>query len=764
MAADPNVAVLSGDPILNEAKKRWDRCQEWESNFRRRFIEDVQFANADSDNGYQWPSALRAARDVSQKPCLTLNIIRQHNLMISNELRKNKSSVKVVGTGNGATAESAGMFRDVIRRIEYISRAQSHYSVSRKWQIDGGIGWIRILTDYSDDDSMDQEIYVQSVLDPLSVYIDPDCLQHDCSDAKFAFVFDDMYPEELDSLYPEYKGTWAQNPMGIGPVSLDATEKVKICEYFRRVDKKDKLVSFVGVGGKRHTMRHSKLQLLKGHKEILSDPHTRTREIADTQVEWKLIIGDTIVDETVWLGKYIPLVPFKGEEIVISGRLDRKGHTRNMKDAQRMFNYNASAQVEFQALQGKTPWTGAVDAIEELEEMWASANTKNHSYLAFKHKDQDGEPIPPEALPRRIDPPNASPAYQSGMDTAFNQMMMVSGQWQNQMGMQGNERTGAAINARQKQGDTATFHFQDNYEESLQSIGRQLIDLIPKVYDTQRVIKIVADDGTEMDVEIDPGARQAYFQEVSHRGEVVRRVFNPNVGKYDVAASVGPAYGTKREETAEALTLILTQNPGLTGLVGDLLLSSLDFEAAQEAAKRLKRMVPPVALGQGPTQAEQQLQQQVQSLQAALSEALHKQAKDQLKLVGKDQMRDIDVYKAETDRMKALADQLPMDPQGLQKVIEDLVQQSLQTTLEPILSANSKGVAEQSESGEVGEGEAQPTAGPVVGSTAHPSAVPGARQAPDGEWYISDPTRKGRYLHIAPLAQLRKKSNVEQGL
>jgi hypothetical protein len=215
----------------------------------------------------------------------------------------------------------------------------------------------------------------------------------------------------------------------------------------------------------------------------------------------------------------------------------------------------------------------------------------------------------------------------------------------------------------------------------------------------------VAEDGVEKDVEIDPGARMAYFQETDHRGEVVRRIFNPQVGKYDVAANVGPEYGTKREESRDALTLILTQAPHLTGVIGDLLFKSMDFEDAQEASQRLKRMVPPQALGKGPTPTEQQQQQAIQALQASLAKSLERQGKDQLKLVGKDQMRDIDSYKAETDRMKVLA---PMAPEEFMTLVAQLVQDALDTQLAPLIEANKAGV--QQEAIEPGETAPPPPA------------------------------------------------------
>ena len=238
-----------------------------------------------------------------------------------------------------------------------------------------------------------------------------------------------------------------------------------------------------------------------------------------------------------------------------------------------------------------------------------------------------------------------------------------------------------------------------------------------------------------------PQAKQILQQQLGHTGEIVKRIFNPQVGKYDVAASVGPAYGSKREDTVDALTLILTQAPALTGIIGDLLLGAMDFDKAQEAAQRLRRMVPPQALGTGPTPQEQQLTQQVQTLTVALSKSLQRQGKDVLKLVGKDQQRDINVYKAETDRFKALADSLPMDQQGLVAVIEQLVEESLKTRLGPIIDSNANDIDETPNDSEQQEqGEESPP-------------VQGAQKAPDGEWYLTDPSRKGKYLRIEPLAR-----------
>lgn len=656
MAADPDLVTLTltGNKIVEEASRRFMRCAEWEANCRQNFLSDYKFAHGDSDNGFQWPNRIRQNRDIDARPCLTMNIVRQHNLQIVNEAKQNKSSVVFKPTGGAATKDAADLYNAMFRRVEYISNAQAAYETACEYQVAGGWGWIRLVTEYEDNKTFNQDLRIKRVWDPLSIYCDMDAQEKNKSDSRYAFAFDLVPDEQLEEAYPGMKELMTLAPLGGATTddSWNIKDHTRICEYFRKVPRKDRLLSFVNPNdGRRVQLAKSKMPK-EVYQQVLELPLTKYRDLVEWDVEWYLIVGQQIVDRAIWPGKYIPLVMVLGEETIIEGMLDRKGHTRAMKDAQRMYNYNCSSQVEFGALQSKTPWIVAVKAIEEYESMWNSANTTNHAVLPFNHVGDDGvTAIPP---PIRQEPPTASPAYESGMETAFNQMMMTSGQWQNQMGMGGNERTGEAISRRQEQGYTAVFHFQNNYGESLKFIGRQYLDLVPKLYDTPRLLKLQMDNGEDFDLQIDPTAKQALQQTLDKDQQITSRVLNPALGEYDVQADVGPAYGTRREETVRAMTLLLTQNPALTSIIGDLLLSAMDFKEAGEAAQRLKRMVPGQALGKGPTEAEQQMQQQIQALNEALSKALQELGQKKIKLAGKDELRDIEVYEAETKRFEAM--------------------------------------------------------------------------------------------------------------
>lgn len=735
---DNQVGNLSADPVVNECQKRYNWSYEWESTSRGNFINDYKFAHGDPINGYQWPNAIRKNRDVSNKPCLTMNIVRQHNLQIVNDMKQNKSAIVYKATGNGATAESANVLNSIGRYIQYHSNAQDAYTLAAEHMVDGGIGWWRVVTDYANDKTFDHEIFIRRVIDPLSIYMDPDIQEKDGSDAMWAIVFDLVPKDEFEDAYPKFKDRAGNSPLVVGGGDDFWTLKdhVRVCEYFRKVPEDSELVSFIHPeSGVRHSISGDLLHP-DIRKAIVDAPTTKIRSVQGWKVEWYLIVGSEICDKTIWPGKYIPLIRCVGEETIIDGVLDRKGHTRALEDAQRMYNMNASAQVEFALLQGKTPWLAAVQAIENYEEYWNTANIDNPSVLPYNAISEDGEAIAP---PQRIDPPTFAPAYQAGMETAFNQIMMTSGQFQNTMGQPGNERTGSAIQKRQAQGENATYHFIDNFGVAIRFTGKIILDLIPHVYDTKRIVKMQADDGADIDVEIDPTAREAFFQEMDHTNTVVRRVFNPQLGQYDVQASVGVDFGTKREETVQALTLLLTQAPGLTGIIGDQLLMAMDFPGAEEAAQRLRRMVPQQALGNGPTEQEQQMMEQIQGLQEALQKSLEKQAKQSVELKGKAELRDIEGYDSETKRMAALAKMLPTDPQGLQAIIKQLVQEALHTTLAPVMQANQA---------EIDEDSVAPQPAPI-----NEAPIPGAQKARDGHWYVLDPTRKGKYLRIAPLAE-----------
>lgn len=329
--------------ILEEARKRFRRAYDWEATARTRFLDDLKFAEGDAYNNYQWPNGIQGDR--AKRPMLTVNRVRQHNLDILNDARQSRVAVKVRPLRGGASYESAMMLDGLIRHIEYISNAESAYQLALKFAVQAGIGYIRITTDYAGDDTFDQEIYIRQIKNPLTVLLDPDINEFDGSDAKFGFIFTDMPREEFDRKYPKFKDVASDETLG-PDVSWGAGEMVRIAEYFRCVEEESKLLSFIDPQtGERVTKSIADMDEDLA-KAVIDTPGYEERLLPMVKVEHFKIIGDHLAEENEWPGRYIPLLRCVGEETVIDGVMDRKGHTRALLDSQRMFNYNCPLDLE----------------------------------------------------------------------------------------------------------------------------------------------------------------------------------------------------------------------------------------------------------------------------------------------------------------------------------------------------------------------------------------------------------------------------------
>ena len=647
------MAKEADEKIVEEAKKRFTQCQDWNADADKRFIQDLKFADADSDNMWQWEETLRNARADARKPSLTINKVRQHNLQIINDARQNKPGVNIRPVGDGASYDAAQTFEGIVRHIEYQSNAEQAYDTATMFQVKGGKGYWRVVTDYVSPESFDQEIFIRRVKNPLSCFIDPNISEADGSDANFGFIFEDFDRERFEKEHPQYKDEVGDAPLGNAGDSWNNKEMVRVAEYYRRRQKSDELVAYI------EPMTQAQVIVLKSKMDeqqkmafelVKDDPTTARRRVMNDEVEWFKIAGHSIVDRRAWPGKYIPIVRVVGEETIIEGKMDCKGHTRALKDPQRMYNYWMSEATTQVALQTKTPYIAPAEAIEGLENYWGKANLDESAVLPYNALGEAGVQIPP---PQRTPAPQMANAYIEGMRLCENQLMMASGQYQSQFGENENAKSGKAINERQRQGDNATYHFIDNLAIATGYTGKILIDLIPKIYDTERVVRILAKDGTESQIQINPNAEQAYQDQGEQEDQSVAAIFNPNVGRYEVESDVGPGYATRRQEAFNAMTQIAAQNENFMQVAGDLLWKSADFPMADELAERWERIIPPNISGKGPSPEVQQLQGQLQQAQDAI-------AKLNEQLQSKDKDINIKAYDAESRRITAMGNAGPI--------------------------------------------------------------------------------------------------------
>lgn len=725
LASQDDGPAVTDDEIIREARKRFRYGMDYTSQARKHFVDDMKFANADAYNMWQWGWDLQQAREIDRRPCMTVNMVRRHNLMIKNDAKQNKSAGKVSPVGDGATADAAQAFEGIVRHIEYISNASIAYDMATETQVDGGIGYWRLLTDYASEDTFDQEIFIEEIQDPLSVLIDPDCRKKDRSDAAWGFVFSDVPRKKFDADYPK----WADYATVTGGSGFEyelrsnwiGKDHVRVAEYYRRGEEDDELLGWVD-DGEMKTARASSLgpEMVKILKKR---PDCSVRKITKPKVEWFKIVGDVIVDrrDTVW--QNVPIYPVIGEETLIDGQYDCKGHTRSMLDPQRNLNYQWSAAIEATSLFTKTPWLIPAEAIGDNETAWANANIDNAAYLPWQSRDEQGQPVP---KPERIDPPTMPTAYVELVKMAVDNLQEASGQHDADLGKPGNEKSGIAIQQRQRMGDRATYHYVDNLAIAIRRTVKDLIYAIPKVYDTRRVLQILGEDGKQSELVIDPTAKQAYAEQKREDEQGAIAVMNPTIGRYDVKADVGPNFATRRQETLNALVQVATQSPELVHVIGDLIFRNMDVSGAEEIAERLYRLVPPQALGEGPPPQVAQLTAQNQKLTDLAQKATTETDKLRLALKGKDEMRDIDAFDAETRRMSALQKALPLDQEGLRQIVHQLVQEAMNTSLTGVVAANAPTLAVDAQNGPdfSASPSPQPLAQPVPNGQAGPQGMP----------------------------------------
>jgi hypothetical protein len=661
--------------IIEEAKRRFRKCEEWEAEARAHYKDDMKFAEGDPDNGWQWNAGYADQRQRNGSPSLTLNKVREQNLQIVNDARQNKPQIRIQPVADGASRAAAKVFEGIVRHIEYISDAQTAYDTATYHQVYGGIGYIRLHCEVPQNDttSFDQEIYIRRVADPLSVYLDPDIQRYDGSDANYAFIFENMKPDTFDEKYPKWKGKVGHDAIG-GNDDWGNKENVRVAEYFRRSLKQTDTLMEVPPGlfpemPNGGTIRRSELE--PEAAQLLDTFELRTRPIIDPKVEWFKIAGSEIIERGEWAGSYIPIARVVGEETVIDGKLDRKGHTRSSKDAQRIYDYYFSAAVEQVALQSKTPWLVPLETIENYETYWENANLDNRPYLPYNAM-KDGVALP---KPERVQPPTMAPAFLQGLEMAANALMLTSGQYQAEMGAPSNERSGVAINARQRQADNATYHYVDHLAQGVRYLGRMIVDLAPKIYDTKRVMRIVGEDGSESHVILDPNAPQAH-QEVDANDiseADVTAIFNPGVGTYQVVSDIGPAFATRRQEAFNAISQIMAHNPQFMSFAGDIMWKVSDFPYSDELEERFKQMLPPqIKDANGPPPEVQAMQAQMAQMHQAATATIQQagQTVAQLKQQLADQQREHDRKDAEL-RLKFMQMQLDQKARDFDQYVKN---------------------------------------------------------------------------------------------
>jgi len=605
MAYD-SVADSQSDGRIEEAKQFLRLCNDSDSNNRAEALDDVRFAAGD-----QWPVDVQNSRVLEARPCLTINKVDAYIRQICNQQRQQRPRIKVHGMNNDSDAKVAEIITGITRHIENQSDADQAYDHAFEYCVKMGWGYWRVTTDYVRDDSFDQEIYIKRIENPFSVYFDPNSVEPDGSDAEKCLVTTVVSKAVFKKMYPNAEDTQGFSSRGTGDTESEwvTKEDIRIAEYFYTEREKAMIIQLSdGTTGYSDEMPS---------KEALAAAGITVIDKRDTwrkKIKWCKLTAMQILEEGEWAGKFIPIVPVYGQEVRVDDKHKKFGLVRMAKDPQRMYNYWSTALTETVALAPKAKWLLAEGQDEGHENEWAMANIKAMPVLRYKQTDIEGRTAPAPTRLQPEPPPAGVMTALQGMNQDLQAVVGIFDPGQLPQGMQ----SGKSLQGQQSQADMTNFHYYDNLTRSIRHTGRIILDLIPKIYDRQRVMRIIGDDGKPEMVTIN---------EQGQDEQGVSKVLNDvTVGEYDVVMETGPGYNSKRQEAVDSMMSLLGADPTLMQTAGDLIFRNMDFPGAEVIADRLaaanpmaqiddKSPIPPqvqMQLAQS-KQMIQQLQQQIQA-------------------------------------------------------------------------------------------------------------------------------------------------------
>lgn len=566
--------------IHKEALKRFYRIENRERKQRQLAIEDMRFVNAEDG---QWTEEAIERR--ADRPRYTINRVAGAVDQAIGDQRQNRTRIKVNPVSDGADEQKANIFNGLIRNIEQQSSAENIYDSAYDEELCGGYGGWRIINEYIED-SFDQELYLKPIRSAAtSLYFDDAAEQYDKRDARFAFLINDLSIDEYRAKYPDAPEADFTQDLFTSAVNQSWYRDglIRVAEYWIKTPC-IKTLALLNDGRRIY---------LEDEKDVLDELSAlgiqivKERKVKSYKVEMYKLNGLNVMEgPKKWAGKYIPLIPVYGKITNIEGAVHVRGLTRFAKDPQRIYNYSTSAAIEAAALTPKDPYWLTPKQASGHETQLKTFNKKNQPFMLFNPDAENPGP------PTRTGAPSVQQALLSQVQQAALDIESTTGLYAASMGNAPQLLSERSVQSQAEKGDRGLFVFQDNLTKSIKYTGEILIDLIPKIYDSERIVRVLNIDGTSENVVINQAAINAFNQPLIDQQTGKQVIVNDlTVGKYDVFAESGPAFNTLRQESAQQLIDLATNSPIFEQLATDLIAKNLNILENDELTRRVRRLM-----------------------------------------------------------------------------------------------------------------------------------------------------------------------------
>ena len=631
--------------FLKDMRDEYNKDYDFDRENRDEALEDKKFTA-----GQQWDPVV--LQDRAGLPCLVINSVPQFIAQLVGDWRENKRGVKVLPMEEG-DKDLSDVRADLIRSIETQSRADRVYDMAFESAVQCGDGAFRVAVEYAKDDVFDQDIFIRPIEDALSVVWDRLSVDPTGRDARHCFV-DDLIPmKDFERKWPDAK----PSELSVREYNQMVSERwveqegVRVTEYWRLIDRNRMLVLF----------EDGSVRFVDNDLDELIQKHgapQRSRVAPCTYAQMHLVTGfDILSGPYEYRLNRLPIIRMSGRVVNLAGNRVRYGIVRFMKDSARLRNFHRSVAAEQLGYAPKAQWIATESAVEGYEDELRRAHLTRDPLIKVSDEAVIGQNI------QRLDPPKWQAALHQEAEANVQDMKDVTGIHDASLGIKSNETSGRAINARQREGDIAAITYYDNGNAAVLEAGDVMNQLISQIYDGTRIVRIIGED------------EKLKFLKINDPNDP--RSPDLSVGKYDVTLSTGASYSTRRVEAAQAMMDAVQVWPQLLQVAGDIVAKAQDWPGADDLAERLKKTIPQQFLDpedrQGPDPEVQQMQMAMQALMQENQQLKMDKEIDLKKLI-------IDVYNAETQRIRALSDNM-VDGNDIElKAIQSIVDGGLKLT------------------------------------------------------------------------------------
>jgi Phage P22-like portal protein len=610
------------DDIVKECLQRMKEAESAESEQR---IESRSAQEFIEGRG-QWDESTRSKREAFGLPVLTINKLPTTLNQITNTQKQNTPGLQIHATGTRADPKTAEVIQAAVRAMEYRSQAAKAYKIAQSSAASIGFGYFRLVSKYVNADTFDQELAVKSLHDPFCVYRDPASREIDGSDMSWCIIVSKLSLFDARRKYP--KARFSNDSMG-------EESMVDVYEYYRVKELPGTLCQLSD-----GTTRW--LDEVRDDPPELGVEVVRKRKSYKRTVEWFKLTDCDVVERAVIPCKWVPVFPVLGQTVLTENSFLYRGVVHNAKDPAKLYNFWVSSAAEEISSRPRVPFIGALGQFDGVEKDWAAATSGvPMPYLEYKPTGANGVAMPP---PQRQGMAEVPSGLLSMVQIASGDIKATTGYFDASLGDKSNETSGVAIKARDKQGETTSYHFVDNFNTTFAHFGRCVLDMWPSIYDTRRTLQVMSEDGKMGLEEVNVPKT-----EIDKMGKAVDKFLHDmDVREYGVTVSAGPSYDTMRQEALDGMIQLSSNWPKLMEIAGDKVIRAMDWPGANEIADRITKTLPPgiaedgkgeedmVQTPKGPIPKDQiggileQMDQQMQQMHAQVQ--THTQEVEKIKL------------------------------------------------------------------------------------------------------------------------------------